>query len=79
MRPPHRWTPILVAFFLTCFMTFIVSGISTLRVMGFVPEMLDKWLSNWLFSWAVAFPFATFVLPMVRRLVALIVAPPAGA
>jgi hypothetical protein len=47
--------------------------------MGFVPEMLDKWLSNWLFSWAVAFPFATFVLPMVRRLVALIVAPPAGA
>lgn len=64
-------------FFLSVLMTFVVSGISTLKALGPTAEFLQTWPLSWALSWIVAFPTLLLVLPVVRRLVALVVAPPA--
>ena len=58
-------------------MTFVVSGISTVKALGLTAEFLQTWPGAWALSWLVAFPTLLLVLPLVRRLVALVVAPPA--
>jgi len=64
-------------FVLSVMMTFVVSGISTLKALGLTAEFLQTWPASWALSWLVAFPTLILVLPLVRRLVALVVAPPA--
>jgi len=54
-------------------MTFIISGISTLRVLGFAPELPALWCEAWLMSWIVAFPLMVFLLPLVQRIVRLMI------
>lgn len=75
-RIPHRYTPVVTAFLLSGLMSCMVSGISTLRSIGFADILFAKWMANWAWSWAVAFPAVLVVLPVVRFLVARIVAPP---
>ena len=58
-------------------MTFVVSGISTVKSLGPTAGFLRTWPGAWALSWLVAFPTLLLVLPVVRRLVALVVAPPA--
>ncbi len=62
---------------LSLLMTFVVSAISTLRSLGFSQAVLEVWPAAWALSWLVAFPTLLAVLPLVRRIVALLVAPPA--
>ncbi|MGR3467650.1 MAG: DUF2798 domain-containing protein [Shimia sp.] len=64
---PERFAPILFGFILSGLMSFIVSGLSTLRALGWAPE---AWLWNWLASWALAFPVVLIVAPVTRRMVA---------
>jgi uncharacterized membrane protein len=75
MRLPARTAPILFGFFLTLFMTFIVSGIATVRAVGLGGGFLTLWMSSWFASWAVAFPVVLVVAPAVRRLVARLTQP----
>jgi hypothetical protein len=75
-RIPHRFAPIVTAFLLSGLMSCMVSGISTLRAIGLVDIFLGKWMTNWAWSWSVAFPAVIVVLPIVRAIVARIVAPP---
>jgi hypothetical protein len=75
-RLPARYAGVVMPFFLSVLMTFVVSGISTLRALGPTREMLAVWPVSWGLSWLVAFPTLLLVLPLVRRLVALVVAPP---
>jgi len=70
---PARYASLVLPFFLTCVMTCVVSGISTLRVAGLGPGVLGTWLVSWSVSWAVAYPTMLLVLPWVRRLVAALV------
>lgn len=73
MRKLPAWTHhIVLPFFLTMVMTFIVSGISTVHALGF-HGILPIWLGAWLASWAIAFPSLIVILPFVRRWTALIV------
>ncbi|MFM7612062.1 MAG: DUF2798 domain-containing protein [Alphaproteobacteria bacterium] len=44
--------------------------------MGPGAEFLARWPIAWLSSWVIGFPTVLVVLPIVRRLVARIVAPP---
>ena len=74
MLPP-RYAPTLFGFFLSCFMSFMVSGLSTLRALGFADHFLAIWLGNWLISWAIAFPVVLVVAPLVRRIVAALTRP----
>nr|WP_302474110.1 DUF2798 domain-containing protein [Roseococcus sp. MDT2-1-1] len=61
---------------LTCLMTFVVSGMSTLLALGPGAEFLVRWPVAWMSSWAVAFPTILLVMPLVRRLVGRLVAAP---
>ena len=64
-----KYAPILFGFFLSCFMSFMVSGLSTLRALGFVDHFFRLWIGNWMVSWAIAFPVVLMVAPVVRRIV----------
>jgi hypothetical protein len=75
-RLPARFTLPVTGFILSGIMTIVISGISTLLALGPKPEFLARWPIAWITSWIIAFPTVLVVLPMVRRLVARIVAPP---
>jgi len=69
---PAKYAPILFGLFLSGLMSLMVSGVSTLGVMGLVSGFFTAWMGNWAFSWAVAFPSVLVVAPLVRRMVAKI-------
>jgi hypothetical protein len=71
---PARYAPILFGFFLSGMMSFLVSGLSTLRALGLVDQFALIWAGNWAVSWAMAFPIVLIVAPITRRLVARLVA-----
>lgn len=73
---PARYASLVLPFFLTCVMTCVVSGISTLRAAGVGPGVLGMWLVSWMISWAIAYPTMLLVLPWVKKLVAALVASP---
>ncbi len=73
MRVHKKHTNLLFSFFLSCFMSLIVSGISTARTIGLGADFPLTWLFNWLPSWGIAFPAVLVVAPFVRRLVARMV------
>lgn len=70
---PARFAPILFGFILSGLMSCMVSGISTLRVLGAVDGFVGAWMISWTYSWAVAFPSVLMVAPITRRLVAVLV------
>ncbi len=71
---PARYASVLTPLLLTCIMTGIISGISTVRAIGFAPGVLVLWREAWLLSWLVAFPLMTMLLPLVQRTVRLMLA-----
>ena len=73
---PARYAAIVIPLLLSCVMTFLISGISTLRGVGFAPGVLQLWLGSWGLSWLIAFPTLLAVLPLVRRLTAAVVETP---
>ncbi len=73
---PARYGAIVTPFFLSLFMCLIVSGISTVRAIGFVHDLPIQWARSWGVSWLVAFPTLLLVLPLVRRITSLVVAAP---
>ena len=74
---PARYAGILMPLVLSVLMTFVVSAIATARSLGFGPDFLATWPTAWALSWVVAFPTLLLVLPVVRRIVALLVEAPA--
>jgi len=70
-----RYAAYLFGFFLSCFMTFMVSGLSTLRALGLADHFMRIWLGNWLISWAISFPVVLIVAPLMRRMVATLTLP----
>lgn len=76
-RLPARYAVLLMPLILSVMMTFVVSLIATVRGIGLSPEFTSIWLGSWLISWIVAFPTLLVVLPLVRRIVAMLVEPPA--
>jgi hypothetical protein len=75
---PARFAPIVMPFVLSILMTAVVSVISTLRSLGPTSAFLAIWPGAWGLSWLVAFPTLLVVLPLVRRIVAWLVAAPPG-
>ena len=73
---PARFTWLVMPALLVFLMTFVVSGVSTLRAIGLSPDFVSKWMQAWLISYVVAYPTMLAVGPTVRRIVAAIVAPP---
>jgi len=73
---PARYAAIIMPLALSVLMTFVVSAISTLRSLGPTPAFIAMWPAAWALSWLVAFPTLLAVLPLVRRIVALVVEQP---
>lgn len=73
---PARSAAWVMPLLLSLLMTFIVSLISTVRVVGLSMDVPRLWMSSWALSWLVAFPTLLLVLPLVRRATAAIVQPP---
>jgi hypothetical protein len=74
----HRYHGIVMPLVLSAFMSFVISGIATFRAVGLDDAFLGTWMMSWGWSWAIAFPTLLIVLPMVRRIVALVVEPPSA-
>lgn len=74
---PTRFGTVVMPLILSIVMTFVVSGIATLKALGLSRSFIETWPVSWALSWLVAFPTLLVVLPFVRRIVAAMVAPPA--
>lgn len=66
---PARFAPIVFGLILSGLMSCIVSGVSTWRAVGMVPDFGAQWMSAWSVSWPVAFAVVITVGPFVRRFV----------
>ena len=64
-----KFAPVMFGFILSALMSFIVSGISTVRTAGLVDGFFNLWLSAWLPSWLIAFPIVLVVAPIARQTV----------
>ena len=69
---PARYNQIVFSLFLSGMMSFLVTGLATIRLLGFVEGFFGQWLPTWGFAWAVAFPTAVLAAPLARRFAALI-------
>ncbi|ENX47027.1 DUF2798 domain-containing protein [Acinetobacter oleivorans] len=72
---PNRYTSIVLPFLLSIIMTFVVSMVSTLRSLGLEEFSIYVWMSAWVISWLIAFPTLLLVLPVVRKITAILVQP----
>lgn len=70
---PKRYEVVVFSFFLSMFMSLLVSGIATARALGVSGAFLEALPGTFLSSWIVAFPAVLVVAPLVRKLVALLV------
>lgn len=73
---PAHHAGIVMPLVLSVLMTFVVSGIATLKALGPGPEFVAAWPAAWAISWVVAFPTLLCLLPVVRRIVGALVEPP---
>lgn len=76
-RLPARYHGFVMPAILSFLMSGIVSLVATLANVGMPPGFIGLWLGAWKLSWAIAFPTILVILPLVRRIAALIVEPPA--
>ncbi|MGO4914138.1 DUF2798 domain-containing protein [Pseudogemmobacter sp. W21_MBD1_M6] len=70
---PQRFAPVVFGLILSGMMSFIVSGIATIRATGLIDGLPALWVGAWIVSWAVAFPTVLVVAPVTRRVVARLV------
>ncbi|NPU09795.1 DUF2798 domain-containing protein [Bradyrhizobium sp. 83012] len=73
---PARYAAVVMPLTLSVLMTFVVSAIATLKSLGPTQAFIETWPAAWAISWLVAFPTLLAVLPLVRRIVALVVEAP---
>ena len=71
-----RFAPIMFGFLVSGLMSLIVSGIATLRAIGWDTGFGTSWTNAWVISWAIAFQTILVVSPIVRRFVAAITKQP---
>jgi hypothetical protein len=74
-RLPARYAGLLLPFVLSLLMTFVVSGVSTLKVIGLRADLLGHWMSAWGVSWLIAFPTLLIAMPLARRVVRAVTQP----
>lgn len=73
MMIPRKFSPLLFGLILSGLMSLLVSGISTWRAVGLVPQFGTVWAGAWLMAWLFAFPIVLVVAPLARRLVERVV------
>ncbi|EEE38528.1 hypothetical protein RKLH11_2370 [Rhodobacteraceae bacterium KLH11] len=74
---PARFAHALFALIMSGLMSCFVTGIATVRAIGFSPTTFGEWMSSWAFCWPIAFTVILTLGPAVKRLVARLVRPKA--
>jgi hypothetical protein len=70
---PAKYTQLIFSFFLSIFMSCVVSAVSVFNTTGLIDGFFILWMTAWLKSWIVAFPTILIVAPLTRRLVGKLV------
>jgi hypothetical protein len=70
LKLPARAASLVLPLLLSLLMTCLVSLVSTLMSDGIA---VGVWLRSWAVSWPIAFPTLLLVLPIVRRVTAVLV------
>jgi len=63
---------ILFLFILSGMMSFIVSGVSTFKVVGLNHHFVSLWVSAWIIAWILAFPSVLICAPIAQKLVDIV-------
>lgn len=63
---------ILFPLILSGMMSWLISGMSTFKALGFNHHFFSLWMSAWLVSWVLAFPSVMLCAPLAQKLVKLI-------
>ena len=72
-----RYANALFALIMSGLMSCVVTGIATLKAVGFSPSTLGDWMASWAFCWPIAFTVILTLGPFVKRLIARLVRPEA--
>ncbi len=72
-----RYANALFALIMSGLMSCVVTGIATLKAIGFSPSTLGDWMASWAFCWPIAFTVILTLGPFVQRLIARLVRPEA--
>ncbi len=72
-----RYANALFALIMSGLMSCVVTGIATLKAIGFSPSTLEDWMASWAFCWPIAFTVILTLGPFVKRLIARLVRPEA--
>lgn len=67
---PQKYGNLLFVFLTAVFMSLLMSFVVTTSNLGFHPEFLSHWMRAWGFSFLIGYPIISFVVPMVRKMVA---------
>jgi len=62
---------LIFGFYMSCMMSFLMSGVITFMNTGLDGQFIFRWLSAFLVAWAVAFPLVTFIAPIAGKLTEL--------
>ncbi|MGR2827189.1 DUF2798 domain-containing protein [Acinetobacter sp. 1124_18A] len=63
---------LLFLLILSGMMSFIISGISTLKVVGLNHHFLSLWVSAWIVAWLLAFPSVLICASIAQKLVDIV-------
>lgn len=64
---PSRYHKYALPIGTTFFMTFLVTGVATWRVLGWDRAMVETWFSSWMVAWMIAAPTMFAMMPVVRQ------------
>ena len=70
---PRKYGQMLFSLLLSGSMSLLVSGITTMRAVGFSDGMPRIWVSAWLAAWIITFPAVMVVAPIARKAVELLI------
>ena len=64
-----KLSKLLFPFILSGMMSCLISGITTLKAVGLIPNFFGLWMSAWIIAWLFAFPSVMICAPITQKLV----------
>ncbi|WP_170396681.1 DUF2798 domain-containing protein [Ruegeria arenilitoris] len=72
---PARFSRALFSLIMSGLMSCLVTGIATVKAIGFGPNTVSDWIASWAFCWPIAFTVILLLGPSVQRFVNRLVRP----
>lgn len=74
MKVPKKYEGILFAFVMSLLMALLMSGVLTAVFTGVDKFFFAHWMNGFIHAWPIAFPAIFVIAPLVRRIVAALIA-----